>query len=161
MIIGLSGYARSGKDEAGRILVERWGFERRGFADLVKVLAADLGWNGEKDATGREFLQLLGEACRNRLGADVWIRACLADPPPNLVITDVRYPNEHAAIKALGGVIWRITRPGVGPANDHISETALDHHDFDAVLPNDADLEQLSHTVASMIGAAGEGTDRQ
>lgn len=153
-IIALSGYAGCGKDAVGGILVERHGYERRGFADKVKALAFDLGWNGEKDDAGRRFLQILGEQARNHLGADVWIRAALADPPPFLVVTDCRYPNEFVAIKALGGQVWRVERPGVGPANDHISETALDRYRFDAVIPNDADLQQLSRTVATQIGAS-------
>ena len=32
-IIGLSGYARSGKDEAAKVLVEELGFPRVAFAD--------------------------------------------------------------------------------------------------------------------------------
>lgn len=35
MIVGLNGYARSGKDEAARALVEK-GYERRAFADAVR-----------------------------------------------------------------------------------------------------------------------------
>jgi dephospho-CoA kinase len=35
MIVGISGYARSGKDEAAKALVEM-GFERRAFADKLR-----------------------------------------------------------------------------------------------------------------------------
>lgn len=35
-IIGLSGYARSGKDEAAKILVEEYGFKRVAFADKLR-----------------------------------------------------------------------------------------------------------------------------
>jgi hypothetical protein len=36
VIIGLSGYARSGKDEAAKVLVEEFGFERIAFADKLR-----------------------------------------------------------------------------------------------------------------------------
>jgi hypothetical protein len=36
LIIGLSGYARSGKDEAAKVLVEQFGFERIAFADKLR-----------------------------------------------------------------------------------------------------------------------------
>ena len=36
MIIGISGYARSGKDSVANILVQDFGFERRAFADKLR-----------------------------------------------------------------------------------------------------------------------------
>jgi dephospho-CoA kinase len=36
MIIGIAGYARSGKDAAAKILVEHYGYERRAFADILR-----------------------------------------------------------------------------------------------------------------------------
>ena len=62
-------------------------------------------------------------------------------------MTDVRFPNEAQRIKDLGGVVWRVKRPGVGPANYHESETALDDWPFDAVLENDGNLVDLSLKV--------------
>lgn len=52
-IIGLSGYARSGKDEAAKVLVEEFGFTRIAFADKLRdVLYAlnpivSFGWKGK------------------------------------------------------------------------------------------------------------------
>ena len=42
MIIGLSGYARSGKDYLANILVEKYGFERRAFADKIRDVLYDM-----------------------------------------------------------------------------------------------------------------------
>jgi hypothetical protein len=36
MIIGISGYARTGKDEVSKVLVEEFGFERLAFADKLR-----------------------------------------------------------------------------------------------------------------------------
>jgi len=37
-IVGLCGYAQSGKDTLTKMLVEKEGFERRAFADLMKEM---------------------------------------------------------------------------------------------------------------------------
>jgi len=41
-IIGLSGYARSGKDEAAKVLVEEFGFKRVAFADKLREVVYQL-----------------------------------------------------------------------------------------------------------------------
>jgi len=71
---------------------------------------------------------------------------------PNWIITDVRFPNEFDAVKAKGGLVIRVNRPGHGTsmvalANAHPSETALDGHDFDHVIENDGNLEDLKKKV--------------
>lgn len=124
-IVGIAGYAGSGKDRAADCLVAL-GYERRGFADALKRLAGAIGWDGRKDDPGRALLQNLGVGARDILGADVWVDALMRDLPARVVITDVRFPNEVAAIRDHGGVVVRIWRPGVQPARGHVSETALD-----------------------------------
>lgn len=68
-IIGLSGYARSGKDEAARVLVEEFGFTRVAFADKLRevlyqlnpIVEADFGFEFKSDWSGPAFV-LLQEA---------------------------------------------------------------------------------------------------
>ena len=43
MIIGLSGYARSGKDTVAETLVNEYGFKRVAFADKIKDLLYTMG----------------------------------------------------------------------------------------------------------------------
>jgi hypothetical protein len=99
-IVGLAGYAGSGKDLSANILCDRFNYERRGFADALKALATTIGWDGRKDDTGRRLLQELGVGARDVLGADVWVDALMRDLPGRVVITDVRFPNEVEAIWA-------------------------------------------------------------
>jgi len=189
MIIGLSGYARSGKDEAARVLVEKFGFERIAFADKLRDFLYALNpmifvtyreydrkkfldpteyesdrlqsvideytWDGYKETIYgteiRGLLQRLGtEAGRGVLGDNVWIDAALGSIKPDgrYVVTDVRFPNEADAVRSLNGEIWRVSRSGVGPANNHASETSLDDYDFDARINNDGTLEEY-HAVVS------------
>lgn len=124
-LIGMVGYARSGKDTAAAILVQQLGYQRLAFADPLKELARYAGWNGVKDDRGRHLLQQLGAGVRNVIGSDTWVEVVrqqiLADAAPN-VVTDVRYDNEMEMLRELGGQIWLIERPGVGPVNAHVSE---------------------------------------
>ena len=169
MIIGLSGYARSGKDEVAKILVEDYGYERVAFADairdllyaanpVVNGLANDIqhavdhrGWDEIKKVPAvRMLLQNLGVGAREVLDESVWIVAALRklnDINQDYVITDVRFENEAEMIKSLGGVLWRIRRHGVSAVNEHISENKLDGYKVDTILKNEGTLEDLRKMV--------------
>jgi hypothetical protein len=176
-LIGFTGYARSGKDSAGQALLDV-GWERRSFADRLRefLLAldpivawscgapvrvsdviGDIGWERAKDSFPeiRSLLQRCGtDAGRKVLGEDVWVGATLRDldPARAVVVTDVRFPNEARAIQAAGGLVVRITRPGVGPATApdgsvHVSETSMDDFPVDAVIRNGSTLASLRMSV--------------
>lgn len=64
------------------------------------------------------------------------------------VITDVRFPNEAAMVRQLGGQIWQIRRPGYeAGGTGHASDTAGDEFAPDRVLVNSESLEDLRATV--------------
>jgi hypothetical protein len=168
MIIGLSGYAGVGKDTAGSILVEGFGFERIAFADSLKKLAAMTNpevaeavdqaggsWDRAKQQPFvREYLQVLGASARVALFGDVWIQAAFAGVKAgsNYVVTDVRFRNEADAIRQFDrSAVVRIVRPGVGAINDHVSEHQLDDYKFDAVIANDSTVEVLFDKLAAML----------
>jgi hypothetical protein len=161
MLIGLCGYAGSGKDAVAEILVRDHGFTRLAFADALKDIARRIGWNGEKDEAGRKLLQDLGVACRECIYSDIWVDAVRGkyidmwggDPESRVVITDVRFPNEIGMIWDYGGKLWRVDRPGVGPVNGHISESAWCDSEPDATIVNDGTLDDLAEAVRSAIGA--------
>jgi len=150
-LIGLAGYAGSGKDTAADVLVGL-GYQRRAFAGALKDLATRIGWDGQKDDAGRKLLQELGVGARDILGADVWVNALMATLEGPSVITDVRFPNEVAAIADHGGITLRIVRPGVGPALGHVSETALDDLELPTVV-NDGDVFDLHARVLAILAA--------
>lgn len=140
-LVGLVGYAQAGKDTFAGFL----GYRRIAFADALKAAAlvanpfiietADslaktvdhLGWEQSKKCpTVREFLQNFGMGIREHVGEDAWVDAAFKDYDPTVptVITDVRFPNEIARIRSLGGIIVRIDRKGHAPVNAHVSEFA-------------------------------------
>ena len=159
MIIGLSGYAQSGKDTFANILIEKHGFKRLAFADKIRefLLATDdgalkvevdtFGWDAVKqDADIRKALQVLGIAGRKVFGEYFWVDQVMTqviNDGSNYVITDVRFPNEVEAIRSAGGKVGRISRMGVGAINDHESEHALNGVQLDFYIENDNDLRDL------------------
>jgi hypothetical protein len=150
-LIGLVGYAGAGKDAAAAGLVSV-GWQRIAFADpLRKMLlainpkipsqvsasahvaefVAAVGWDtAKKHPEVRRLLQAIGtEAVRNIIGPDTWVELARRDILASdraVVLTDVRFENEAAMIKSIGGVLIRVTRPGVGPVNDHISDSLVE-----------------------------------
>lgn len=117
-----------------------------------------------KPMTVRDFLQKLGtDALRTGLHDDVWVNALMSDYKPieygddeqphlpNWIITDCRFPNEAKVIKDKGGIIIRIDRPGIKPANNHLSETSLDNWAFDYKIANVSDILSLMFTVKNII----------
>ena len=103
--------------------------------------------------TGREFLQKLGTAVRNEVHPEFWTRALFIKEGnnQNLIIPDVRFPNEAQIVKDHGGILIRIERPGAGAGN-HISETALDDYKgWDIVIDNVGTLEDLYKQVKFLM----------
>lgn len=176
-VIGLSGAMRSGKDTAATTLLEQ-GFVRVSFADKLRAFMYALdpliptgagpqrlaklvdvhGWEACKNTYPevRALLQRCGtDAGRKVLHENVWVDAVartLPDEP--IVVTDVRFPNEADALRAAGGVIVRVTRPGFTPGADaHPSETAMNGYLFDYEVKNDGTVRDL-HNVLRVIAEA-------
>jgi len=167
MIIGLSGYAQSGKDEVAKILVSEYGFTRVAFADPIRELLYEMnpnfrdtllqqavdnyGWDEvKKDQSVRRMLQNLGVGARKTFGKNFWVQQALRRVhfEENWVITDVRFQNEANAIRKYDNAeLWRIKRPGVEAVNGHISEHDLDDYKFDQILKNEGTLEDLTNMV--------------
>lgn len=172
MLLGLSGYAQSGKDTIGQALVRNYGFTRYAFADVLKEvvyrlnpvadigdvrvqeIVDDYGWEEAKNISEvRRLLQVMGtEAGRDVLGTNIWVDTVLnrVRPTEDVVITDCRFPNEAQAVKNRGGHVVRVVRAGVDAANDHPSETSLDTWPFDMVVDNNGTLEDVDWIAESV-----------
>lgn len=139
MIIGVVGFIGSGKGTAADILVKKHNFHKLSFADTVKdATAAIFGWPrnllegdtdesrawreakdewwSEKfgyDISPRLALQMMGtEAGRDVFHPDLWIHSLerKMEMYPNVVIADVRFPNEIDFIQSKGGFVVRVKR---------------------------------------------------
>jgi len=174
-LIGLSGYAGVGKSTVGQILVDEYGYEQRAFADKLRELAweawpligasvREMGYEEAKRDLPlvREFLVTLGAGARKVLGADVWVDALLPRhlPPchfwqehyPDTVITDVRYANEALRIKQLGGQVWHIERPHIGPANEEEARSIALLPRADRYIANTGSIDFLREEVKRALG---------
>lgn len=184
-LIGLSGYGGVGKDEVGRILVEQHGFTRFAKGDLIKEVALGinpkvdgpfrlfevvqpLGWDKAKSVGDvRQFLQDLADEVVRVCGRDVWNdalyekieehfrKAAFLRWEQPVVLTRLSLPGEAEQVKGRGGAMWRIERPGFGPANSHPNEVALDDWEFDAVIKNDSTRADLEEVVAQVVRDGG------
>lgn len=178
MLIGLCGAAGAGKNTVADIL----GWRQTSFAaPLYRMLAAMTGMTvrqlQDRDAkertiawlgkSPRELLQSLGtEWGRQTVADDVWIRATLREvrgwlqADEHVVITDVRFTNEAEAIRAAGGRVFRVVRPGVAclapEAAAHASERGIPDHLVDAEIVNQGGLDELRHQV--MVAILREGS---
>lgn len=118
---------------------------RTGVWPLQKLVELE-GWEAAKQyAAVRSLLQRYGgEATKPVFGKRVWLKVLFkrAAGVDRLVIPDIRYPEDLAAVRKRGGWIILVERPGVGPVNDHISERIL-AEDCDFAIENNGTLTQL------------------
>lgn len=174
-LIGVTGYARSGKNEFANGLVEL-GYEAVAFADGVrdaayalnpyiggltrlKDIIDDVGWEGAKTTAFkdevRNVLQRMGtEVGRDLFGENVWVEQAFkkvesTDRP--VVITDVRFPNEARAVQEHGGVVVRVTRPGVDLSSGHTSETLVDEIHPEYVVRNAGSIADLHYKARLLV----------
>ena len=140
-VIGVAAQLANGKDALCDYLVERlnqkceerdrvWGhvprWQRSAFADAVKeVFESAFGvdrefteqWKRNPEPppgmlqTVRKSLQFIGDGFR-QIKDDIWIDIALQDESKKLVISDSRYINEAKAVKAKGGIMIILYRPG-------------------------------------------------
>ena len=194
-IIGIAGRAGAGKDTAADVLVAEFGYKKVSLADPMKKFLANLfdwsytqlwGPSEERNKpdtrylqavvdrvpvylSPRKALQTLGTEWGRTLYDDIWVqyamRQALEDPDAKVVISDVRFPNELAAIAAAGGQTWNIVRPeeDVGAVvhspdanwRAHASESALAGHPFDAELYNGGTLQEFRVSVKTLMQFTG------
>lgn len=143
----------------------------------------DVWWSERLDIpelTPRWVLQNWGtEVCRRAFHDDIWIASLenkLRTAHDDVVISDCRFPNEIAAIRAQDGIVVRVRR-GTDPdwwdlavaANCehscarqesllklqrrgiHASETAWIGTQFDAVITNDSTLDDLYAQINDLL----------
>lgn len=207
MIIGFVGFIGSGKDTAADYLVNEFGFRRESFANTLKdAVAAVFGWDRtllegrtkearewreqpdewwsrrlDKNVTPRWVLQHWGtDLCRKYFHDDIWIASLenkMRKTKDNIVISDVRFPNEIKAIHNAGGIVVRVKRGddpewyqdavnmNAGPQNMswaiskmrmeqrkiHASETAWVGGAIDNTIDNNGTIDDLFAQIRSLV----------
>ena len=192
LIIGVCGFIGSGKNTVAEFLVEKHNFVPVSFAHVLKDACASLfGWDREmlegktEEArvqreqvdkfwaerlqipcfTPRYALQYIGtDILREHFHKDVWVIAAekRIQKYKDVVISDVRFPNEVKMIYRNAGELWMVRR-GLPEWYDmayyepkrmaeaypeiHSSEYAWVRNEFDVYMDNDGTLEELYEKV--------------
>lgn len=169
-LIGFTGFAGAGKSTAAQHLESHHAFKRLRFAGPLKDMMRALGLSwAEVDGhlkevpcallggkTPRHAMQTLGtEWGRNLIHSNLWLSAAMTkvntalSEGRSVCLDDCRFPNEVEAVRAAGGIIIRITRAGVGPQSNHVSEPTdlpFDIEIFNDLTPGDL-WEQLDEIL--------------
>lgn len=197
--IGLSGFAKSGKTTAAEYLQQRHGYTRlhiaaplRSMLDRLLIefgMLPDECWQYLEGDLKEAVIPCLGVTSRHAqvsLGTrwgresihpDLWVNvwkfaASGVAAPMN---DSVRFSNEEAAIRDMGGVTIMITRPNVGPVvyrnafgkwlyrtlgipwGVHDSER-VDRLRPDFVICNDGSVSDLHRKIDRVVGMIGTAT---
>lgn len=157
MLIGLVGKKGSGKDTAADFLVNKYQFEKKAFADPLKLVVQHL-FLLEKDdlhdpvkkekvdsrwgLSPRQMMQMVGtDMVRTSLGEDFWLKhmgfSFASSSSRHLVVSDVRFENEAQWVRHNLGVLIRIHSKEITPPLDtHVSENEMEQIEVDLVLYN-------------------------
>ena len=118
--------------------------------------------DGLSAVTVRRILQWWGTEYRRAQAPDYWTKAWSRKieqfdlDNTHILIDDVRFINELNTIKAHGGLIVKIERPGFDGANNHASETSLDDYsDWSYVIVNDGTLGEFKEKVEDLQETLG------
>lgn len=129
-IIGFAGTKRCGKDTAGSVVENTYGFTQEKLTAPVKetvktVFAFDDITGASKDETDefwgispRQAMQLVAtDFFQDQFDADIWVKSLArrmkSSSNHEFVVTDLRYPRQCFALQQLGGKVFYIKRPEV------------------------------------------------
>lgn len=162
-IIIFSGKQYSGKDTAGKIMLEAMpDYRRCAMGDIIK-----LTYGKEKCLTYEEIeknkplyrqdLINLGNWGRAQ-DPDYWLKKII-EQEGNIIVTDVRVPHEYEVFKAAGAITIRVeasreTRAARGEliGENDITETGLDNiKDWDYIIENNSDYETFKSKVINIV----------
>ena len=177
-LIGLAGKARTGKNTVGQYLSDRHGFIQMAMAGPLKGMLHALGLDPKDYQTTEQketIIPWLGVSyrhCAQTLGTDWmrvlvnesgwlilaerWIRQLAEVGAPGAVITDMRFENEAAMVRDLGGQVIHLRSKraleGMSPeARSHASESGIAVGPIDRVLQNDGSFLDLHRNIENLL----------
>lgn len=163
MIIGIGHQKQVGKDTAALALQNLGIAQKISFADALYeicwILLPDFkekryyDEDGERkkellsnEMTVREFLIHISQNLKSILKDDnIWTKivAEKARNYRNVVIPDVRYPEEIKWIHEEGGIVVKLVRPSQPESSDHADDALLNFDGWDHVIYNDGTIKDL------------------
>ncbi len=170
-IIAITGKKHHGKTEVRNYLNSHYGYTAIAFADPLKHMLRSIGltyeqlWGSDKEIPlellgrkrPRQAMQTLGtewgrELIHYDLWVNVWVEKVKRENQPRVVVDDLRFLNEEAAIKRLGGSIIKIERPNKAKISDiHQSETEMEEIKYDFKIINDGSIFMLKSSIHKVM----------
>ena len=163
----IAGKSGSGKGEVAKLINEYYIYKLQknvvtSYSKYLKLFAQELtDWDGVSENKPRDFLQSFGTKIRDydkrfftkRMIEDVAVYEL--DGVDNIIISDARMPDEIDEIRNNFDDVYAIyVENQFSPSKltveqqAHITETALEgYNDFDYVLSNDNNIEELKNKV--------------
>lgn len=175
IVVGISGRAGHGKDTLSRILSGQLVFkdqtETRHFAEPIKRIAQlvfgfsreDMNTEEGKKKPGaygftiREILQKIGtEMFRDLINPNIWVdymdRKVKESEKSLIFVPDLRFANEEAWIKSVGGLIIKVSREDhEAVSNVHASESYIDLIQEDVLVENTGSLPEFVQKVREEV----------
>lgn len=146
MLLDLNPWLR---DNFGDLVQLRWLYEEcDGDWDRIKA--------SSKDSV--EFMIRLGQSARDTISEDVWIQSQFPTmrfdvfKEGNVVISDIRQPNEVDFLRRWGGELWKVERKGTEKRG---MDSLLKDVKFDATIVNNGTLADLANTVGVIMEEGG------
>lgn len=165
----IAGKAGSGKNEVAKLIKEYYIYKLEecaitSYSKYIKNFALELtNWDGNENNKPRDFMQNLGDEMResdpnflvSNMIKDITIYQKYVE---NLVISDVRMPNEIEEIKNSFDNVYSFyivnqfsSSKLTVKQQSHVTEIALENYtDFDYIIAND-DLSKLKEKIFAIL----------
>jgi hypothetical protein len=173
ILAGVTGKAGAGKDTIADYLVREHQFLKLSMAGPLKAALAVMGMPEPADRaakelplpgfdfTWREAAQRLGTEWGRGLDPDIWVKIMsqklqhFADNA-RIVFSDIRFENEAAMIRQLGGKVLHVTgrAADLGTNAGHASEAGISVFEQDEIINNSRTLETtFQHVRRAVFGS--------
>lgn len=171
LVIGIHGFARTGKDSVANFILAHRGGYLYSFADPIRAMLMPIGvdmkdpyWQDRKEdvipalgVSPRRMMQTLGtEWGRELINPDLWLilaKQRLLNYGAGMIIADVRFENEATWVRKQGGRVIHVIRTAAAPVATHASENGLEYkaEEGDVILLNEGSLQELQQHVHRII----------
>lgn len=122
--------------------------------DIVKKIALEICWDGQKDERGRRFLSDLKDALEryNDL-PNQYVEHLIASYPDMIVFVNAREPHNIQYYKdKYKAITVLVKRPETaGKVYNNHADDGVDNFDYDVVIENDGDIEKLRSIAKEFV----------
>lgn len=129
------------------VIDPRWGLSPRQMfqtfgTDLVREQYGKIVPGTKIEKIGNSFW-----VYRLKIWYDVWKKK---NPNKCLIVTDIRFPDEHEALKEMGAIIVKVTRPEKSCSDTHVSEQYATKMEGDYSITNETTIDEYKKKIENL-----------